>query len=245
MINKMKHSTFLIFGVLWILFAGLTDAIADPENNQVVTSEEIRQKAEEYLMNQLNWDPESMEVDVKYKGEDLVLPEGELNLDYRMSANSSQIGRIPVSLQVKVDDRFLKRVRLSSQVEVYQDVVRLVNPVRRGEVLNNGDVAVDRVRSKRILRNLPNGLDEVVGMEATKNLKDGKIVTLRDLRKVPLVARGDRVILVIKKGSLKITTPGTVREDGFKNSIIQVVNLETKKPVYGEVIDANTVEVKY
>ena len=44
---------------------------------------------------------------------------------------------------------------------------------------------------------------------------------------------------------MRITAPGAVREDGFKNSIVQVVNLETKKLVYAEVIDANTVEVKF
>ena len=44
---------------------------------------------------------------------------------------------------------------------------------------------------------------------------------------------------------MKITAPGAVREEGFKNSIVQVVNLESKKTIYAEVLSANTVEVKF
>jgi flagella basal body P-ring formation protein FlgA len=44
---------------------------------------------------------------------------------------------------------------------------------------------------------------------------------------------------------MKITAPGTAREDGFKNKIVQVVNLETKKTVYAEVINSKTVEVRF
>ena len=44
---------------------------------------------------------------------------------------------------------------------------------------------------------------------------------------------------------MKITAPGAVREEGFKNSVVKVVNLETKKTIYAEVLSANTVKVQF
>ena len=52
----------------------------------------------------------------------------------------------------------------------------------------------------------------------------------------------ERSLKVYRDDLLVITT---AREDGFKSSIVQVVNLETKKTVYAEVINSNTVEVNF
>ncbi|MCH8289322.1 MAG: flagellar basal body P-ring formation protein FlgA [Candidatus Marinimicrobia bacterium] len=134
---------------------------------------------------------------------------------------------------------------MNSKVTISLDVVRMMNDVGRGEIVRREDVTLDQIRSDRILREAPVRLDKVVGREATRNLKSGRIVKRRDTKKAPLVNRGDRVMIVVRRGGLKITAPGTVREEGFKNSIVQVVNLNSKKMVYGEVIDANTVEVKF
>jgi flagellar basal body P-ring formation protein FlgA len=59
------------------------------------------------------------------------------------------------------------------------------------------------------------------------------------------VKKGDRVMLVVEKGSMKITVPGVVKEKGFKNSLIQVQNLQTKKTVFGQVVDPQTVKVNF
>ncbi|KMP10831.1 hypothetical protein UR09_03405 [Candidatus Nitromaritima sp. SCGC AAA799-A02] len=243
--NNSKNKLICILTALALWMAPGLEAQAEPGKKRTVTVEEIKQGAEDFLMSRLDWDSDSLDVAIDYDGKDLILPDGELAMDYGMPKNSRSIGRIPLTLQVKVDDRFIRRVRLNSQVAVYQDVVKVANPVNRGKVVESRDVSIERIRSERILKDVPSQLEEVVGQEATRNLRKGKILNLRDLKKAPLVVRGSRVLIVAKKGSMKITAPGTVREEGFKNSIVQVLNLATKKKVYGEVIDANTVEVKF
>ena len=104
---------------------------------------------------------------------------------------------------------------------------------------------MDRTRTERLLKGIPTQLNKVIGKEATRNLQTGQVIKFRDFKKVPLVKRGSRVIILATKGPMKITTPGAVREEGFKNSIVQVVNLETKKTIYAEVLSANTVKVKF
>ena len=48
-----------------------------------------------------------------------------------------------------------------------------------------------------------------------------------------------------KKGGMIITAPGILKEDGYKDAIVQVLNIESKKIIYGNLIDSNTVKVKF
>jgi len=168
-----------------------------------------------------------------------------MKLDFGTLNNPRRVGRIPLVAHVKVDDKFIKRLRMNAKVAVFQDVVRTINSVQRKNIIGKSDVIMDRVRTERVLKDIPTQLDKVVGREATRNLQTGQIIKFRDFKKVPLVKRGSRVIILATKGPMKITAPGAVREEGFKNSVVQVVNLETKKTIYAEVLNANTVEVKF
>ena len=218
---------------------------AASESKRTVTTQEIKESAENYLVSHLGWDPESMDVAVSYDGKDLILPEGELMLDFGMPNNSRRVGRIPLTVQVKVNDKFIKRLRMNATVAVIRDVIRTINSVQRKTIIGKSDVIVDRVRTERVLKDIPTQLDKVIGQEATRNLQIGKIIKFRDFKKVPLVKRGSRVIILATKGPMKITAPGAVREEGFKNSVVKVVNLETKKTIYAEVLSANTVKVRF
>ena len=229
-----------------VLFCVTSSTVwAESENKRTITTHEIKESTKNYLLSHLDWDPESMDIEVSYDGKDLILPSGKMTLDFAMLSNSRRVGRIPLTAQVKVNDKFIKRLRINAKVAVFQDVVRTINSVQRGNIIGNSDVIVERVRTERLLRDIPTQLNKVIGKEATRNLQTGQIVKFRDFKKVPLVERGSRVIILATKGPMKITAPGAVREEGFKNSIVQVVNLETKKIIYAEVVSANTVEVKF
>ena len=245
MIKKYQNKWFSVLLAIGFLCVTGSIAWAKAENTRTVTSKEIKESAENYLINNLDWEPESMDIAVSYEAKDLVLPEGKLLLDFGMPKNPRGIGRIPLTVQVKVDDKFIRRLRVNAKVGVYQDVVRMVNSVQRGNVIGASDVIVARTRTERILKDVPTTLSQVIGQAATKNIQNGEIVKFRDLKQVPTVKRGSRVTILARKGSMKITAPGVVREDGFKNSIVQVVNLGTKKTIYAEVINVNTVEVRF
>ena len=245
MIKNYKNKSFGLFLVLGFILITSSITWAKPENTKTVTSQEIIASAENYLINSLDWNPESVDISINYPGKDLKIPEGKLFLDFGKTNNPRGIGRIPLTVLVKVDDKFIKRLRVNANVAVYQDVVKTINSLQRGNIIGTSDVVIERTRTERLLRDIPTSLDKVIGKAATRNIQNGKIVKFRDLKKVPTVKRGARVIILARKGTMKITAPGTVREDGFKNSIVQVVNLETKKTIYAEVINGNTVEVRF
>ena len=241
--NRNKWSLALLAVSLFFLASSIV--WAESESKKTITTQEIKDSAENYLVNHLDWGPESMDIEVSYDGKDLILPAGNMTLDFGTLNNSRRVGRIPLIAQVRVDDKFIKRLRMNAKVAVFQNVVRITNSIQRNNIISKSDVVVERVRTERLLKDIPTRLNKVIGQKATQNLQKGKIVKFRDFKRVPMVERGSRVVILATKGPVKITAPGAVREEGFKNSIVQVVNLETKKTIYAEVLSANTVEVKF
>jgi len=219
-----------------------TSAWAKGEEN-VVMAEDIVKGAEDFLLERLGGGGEALEIDVQYRGENLVLPEGKLKLDYQMRARNRQTGRFPLTLLVKVDDRLHKRLQLNANVLMNQTVLRMARPINRGERIKAEDIEVDTITSDRPHRKALTQLKDAVGMEATRNLNTGSILTVRAVKPAALVDKNDRVVIIAEKGLMKITAPGRILEKGFQGSMVAVENLQTKKTVYGKVVDPTTVEV--
>ena len=104
MIKKYKKKGFAILLALGFLLMTGSITWANSENTRTVTSQEIREIAENYLINSLDWNPEAMDIEIKYEAKDLKLPEGKMRLDFRKISNPKGVGRIPLTVLVKVDD---------------------------------------------------------------------------------------------------------------------------------------------
>ncbi len=74
-----------------------------------------------------------------------------------------------------------------------------------------------------------------------RRVKAGTILTNRYVEPIPLVARGDLVIIRSIAGSVVVTASGTAREDGSLHESIRVYNPTTRKTLVCEVIDETTV----
>ena len=57
--------------------------------------------------------------------------------------------------------------------------------------------------------------------------------------------RGDKILITAQKGGMTITTPGILKEDGYENAMVRVLNIESKKIIYGRLVDSNTVKVRF
>ena len=73
----------------------------------------------------------------------------------------------------------------------------------------------------------------------------GKILTQKFLKKPALANRGEKILILAEKGTMKITAPGILKEDGYADAMVRVLNIESKKIIYGRLVDANTVKVSF
>ncbi len=238
--TKLFITLFLSFFIL-----GLNVFSAEAKRNQLVKERLIIEEAKRFLENELIWDPDHLEMEIFYNGGSLVIPKGVVELDYKMPGRKNRAGRVPLILNVRLNGLVKKRIRMYAEVTVLYDVLTASRALRRNQILTESDVEWSEVRSKHVLRNIVTDLKDVLGSKITRNLDPGENLSPYMLRKVPLVKRGDRVTLIASKGALKITVPGVAKENGFKNATVMVQNVQSKKIVYGTVVNSRTVLVNY
>jgi len=88
-------------------------------------------------------------------------------------------------------------------------------------------------------------MKEVIGRRATLSINSHEVLRLSMVEIPPLLNRGDQVTLLIENDHFRITALGEAKEGGRKGDRIKLVNLMSKKEVYGKVLDARTVRVDF
>ena len=84
---------------------------------------------------------------------------------------------------------------------------------------------------------------ELEGKRAKKKLKAGTVLSEKNVEPVPVINRGDSVIMKACVGLVEVTAKGTARENGMLNDIIRVYNEATRKNISCTVLDSKTVLV--
>ena len=219
--------------------------ISSAAEKQTLTAEEIKQGAKDFLLNTLPWEKEQLEIEIYYHGGKITLPSGEKFLIYKGRGGTKNIGRIPISLEIKVDGIFQKRIGINSRVIVSQEVVKTTRQIKKGEIFTTDNIHIETIKTERYLGNTIKNLEDALGYEAVSYLPNGRSLLQRSMKKPALGNKGEKIMILAEKNGMKITTPGILREDGYENTMVQVLNIESKKVIYGRLVDANTVKVSF
>ncbi len=127
----------IIFIVFVCLCLSLTFGMrVNASETQILKVNEIEKRAVDHLVKALPWDKESLEINVYYQGKDIALPAGKKDLIYKIMGSSQRAGRIPMILEIRINDQFQKRIRLNTKVLVSQQVIKTKRAVKRGEILS-------------------------------------------------------------------------------------------------------------
>ena len=186
MIFRKKHVVLNSIFYACLCMFSILGSIATASESQVLTVEEIEKGALEKLASILPWDRESLEINVYYEGEDIILPPGKKELIYKIRGSNQRAGRIPLTLQIKVNNHFQKRIRLNSRVLVSQEVVKTIRTIRKGEMISNDNIQLETIKTERPWKNAIRSIDQALGYAAGRNLPIGKILTQKFLKK-PLI----------------------------------------------------------
>ena len=241
--NSIIFYTAFLMGWVFIYASPASQVLA--RGTQVLTMETIAQEGQKYMENTLPWDPDRIQIKVVYEGKSLLLPKGHLTLDYKLPGQKKRVGRVPFIGFVKVDGIIKKRLRLVANVTVAYDVFRSVRSLKRGHVIQHQDVELIRVESNKLMRNIISDESDLIGHRLVRNLGQRESFLNYMVRKIPLVKTGDRILIVAQKGPLRVTAPGVVKENGFKNDTVRVENINSRKLIFGTVVDSHTIRVNY
>ena len=128
------------------------------------------------------------------------------------------------------------------RVEIFRSrpVLALSRDVRRGEVLGVEDV---EVRGGEATDGVLREPREAVGRRMVRSLSSGAALNERDVESVPLVGRGDAVLLVARVGAVVATVPGKALESAGVGETLRVENGVSGQALTGVLREGGVVDV--
>jgi flagella basal body P-ring formation protein FlgA len=133
----------------------------------------------------------------------------------------------------------------SARVDVMVPAVVAARAIGRHQVVDPSLLTTARVPLSQLPRGAAADADDLVGRRTVLRVARGRPFTRAMVEEPPVVLRGDRVTLMVRRPGLTVTAMGEAREDGAPDAVIAVTNLGSHRTVQARVVDARTVEVAY
>ncbi len=151
----------------------------------------------------------------------------------RFSAVAAVGGDHPSAARTAVNGRIYR----TAQVPV------LRRPIGAGDVIAKSDIEMVRIREERLRPGTIVDASDLIGFTPCLRVRAGDPVREDEIRPPILVAKNSLVTIVLRTNSMILTVQGKALEDGAKNDVIQVMNLQSKKILDGQVVESGTVTV--
>jgi flagella basal body P-ring formation protein FlgA len=218
-------------------------AVVFAEEGQILPAGAVLQSIKEYVVKNAGCSESDLLIEYKTPLIDEKLPAGAVSIEIKSGANTRFLGFTTLEVFILLDNKvyksFLVYLEIDNKVKAY-----MANRwIKRYEPLNSENIGIiDTYRSKIPMDYLPVDA-ELTGMVAKIALGKGRILTRLSVETPPLIKNKDLVNVVLENGNVKINAKATALMDGRKDDTIKVRLIDSKKNIYGKVIDEHTVVV--
>ena len=155
------------------------------------------------------------------------------------------MGTCSIAVDFSVNGHFEKKVWTTATVEVWGPVVVTRKPLGRYKPITEDDIMLQTLDLTHLSSNVVTDPAAVLGKRTKRAIGAQTPLRADSIELPPLVKRGDLVVIIAQSNGLKITTRGLVKQKGRLGDRIPVINVDSKKVLYGRVIDSNTVQVDF
>ena len=174
--------------------------------------------------------------------DDLLVPAGDVDLRVRdISDNQLPMRRMVVWVEVWVAGEFVRVVSLAFDVNVYQAAWVARHDVRAGDVLRAVDFERREIDAAKLGMTPIAGFPE--GWRARHNVMRGAPLIEAAMQPVPVIARGQTVVLRSRVGAISLEARAEALQDGWPGQPVQVRMLAGRSPVRGQVMEDGAVEL--
>ncbi len=136
-----------------------------------------------------------------------------------------------------------ERLAVSARVDLYQQVVVADRYLKRHQEIQAEDLQVLPVNLQQLPLDAVTNPGEVLGKRMIVNLNAREPLRASLLEVPPLVKKGDVVNVILERNSLRISCLAEIKETGRKGDRVKLVNLGSRKELFGRVVDAGTVQL--
>jgi flagella basal body P-ring formation protein FlgA len=130
-------------------------------------------------------------------------------------------------------------------INLITSVVILNQPISRGVALRADHLAyrninISQLRSGYFLRK-----DLVIGKQSKRALSGETVLNGHLVVPALLIHKGDRVVIMAKRGLMSVKMPGEAMNDGREGKQIRVKNIRSNRIVRARVVDSGLVVVNF
>ncbi len=175
----------------------------------------------------------------------IYLPRGKLTHKIKPLGRRGYVGEVSLLVTFFVDGVRQRSVRISGQVDVRQEVVVARQDLKRHQEIGPATVGLQVMNMAEMPTTALTRVSEAIGMQTRQPIRTGELVLSRMLERMPLIKRGDRLVVVAESASLRVETFARALEDGYEGEQVRVVNSNTGRELYGRVVGPRQVAVDF
>lgn len=211
----------------------------------VVEAERVMGILEEFLKNTLEKQNRTVKVSEIRGLKKFSLPDGNFSWEIKVPDRFFQGGNIPVTMTFYLNGRKAQEVHFQAQIEIYAWVVITQNYLPKHQLIKQSDVHLVYRNITKYPADVLTDIKEVIGKRTSLHINAWEVIRKPMVEVPPLVKKGDYVTLLAENEGFRITTLGEVKEEARQGEIVKVLNISSKKEIYGRVLDSQTVRVDF
>ena len=236
------HSLILI--VLFFVLGQNSSARILNQSRQVITKNDLQENITQHLKTRIPPEIVEYKIDVKRLPETIQVPKGPLKIDIKVISSRKIKGNVILQILVYVNQACFKKITTTVHIVTFEKVVVAQKNFARHEKIEPDDLRIEHRETTELDGAVFHSIEQLTGFRITRTIQDGSILTDNKVEPIPLIKRGEIVTLVLKWDNLYVTALGKALKDGYKNEIISVKNLDSKKYLKGEVIELRKVLIR-
>lgn len=230
-----------------VIFKGPRIVTVSVESSKI-SGPEIAKKAREYLLSTLPMDDRESTIELLRMPEDkwVSRKKDEIVLDAYLVDSGKDRGNVGVMVNVvSTDGTSSFRIPVFFKVRVFEYVVIAKKKISRQQPLSGENVFIGRRETTKSSGLAFSRIKDIVGKTAVRNIIPNTIITENIVETPPTVLKGDLVKLYIKTNGFSMVTKGLAQETGYIGSIIKVKSVDSKKLIYGRIIDSQNIQIVF
>jgi len=225
-----------------LLYEGARSTTAT-RSSQTMTSDKLEEMLRSYVESHMPWKAADTVIDMKPPPTVAGLPAGRIAIRFECDGDYRYVGDTTFKTTVVVGGKPCKTLYMRASIHPFGRVAVATRDIRRGELINDSDFSMVR----KDLADLRGGSfadrARLRGLVAARSIRTGAVISLGGVERPIAVKRGKIVAAEVRGNGFRISAMAKAMDNGRVGDVIRLMNVDSKKTLAGEVVDANTVRV--
>lgn len=237
--HQLKHRRLPIISGIAFLSLFLA-ALVQAEAAVSFSAERIEQAAEQYLRKALGPESEIESIGAvtdQHFDQERVVARISSGAERRSSVRN-------VLVEFVHEEEVLRQVMLPFRVKEYVMVPAAAHTLQQGRILQRSDIVLKRCEAQAAPRNSVE-LDQLIGRKLNSDVRAGQTLDENIAMSADGIIRGQKVVLVVKRGSIEVRTHGRALADAAPGQSVRVLRDGSRDPIVARARGAGVVEVLF